>query len=87
MNNQTQSAIVSINANYYRPHPERLPRPWDEMTPSEQAMTIWFTRQMAALGGRDPIARHAIACAIHANGGTIEDDEAKRIWDLFNENR
>jgi len=82
MNNPTQSILLR-NSEYSRPHPERLPRPWDEMTPSEQAMTIWFARQMPWHNGRDPIARHAIGCAIHANGGTITEEEAQRIWNLF----
>lgn len=66
----------------YLPCPEALPRAWSEMTPSEQAMTVWFVKERAVFY-KDKVARHVVACAIDKNGGTITEEEAARLWGLF----
>ena len=65
----------------YLATPDYLPRAWSEMTPSEQAMTIWFMRDRSFC--KDLVARHVIACAIKKNGGTITEKEADDLWALF----
>ena len=73
--------IIAMNYKYL-PCPEALPRAWSEMTPSEQAMTVWFVSGRS-VSYKDPIARHVIACAIEKNGGTIHEEEADTLWNLF----
>lgn len=79
--NEIESRIVALNSGYLS-CPEALPRAWSEMTPSEQAMTIWFVKGRSVFYV-DKIARHVVACAIDKNGGTITASEAARLWGLF----
>jgi hypothetical protein len=79
--NDIEKRIVALNSDYLT-CPETLPRAWSEMTPSEQAMTIWFVKGRSFFYV-DKIARHVVACAIEKNGGTITEEEATRLWGLF----
>ena len=72
---------VSHTASKCLACPEYLPRRWSEMTPSEQAMTLWFIR------GRDyftksAVAWHILACAIEAKGDHLTEQEADDLWAL-----
>ena len=81
--NETERRIVALNLEAL-PCPSNLPRPWSEMTPSEQAMTLWFIRRSDYLS-KMQVARHALAYAIQRNGGSITEAEANDIWSLFTE--
>lgn len=79
--NEIENRIIAMNLEYL-PCPEALPRAWSEMTPSEQAMTVWFVKERSFFY-KDKVARHVVACAIEKNGGTITEEEAARLWGLF----
>ena len=76
-----EAEIVRMNLPYLS-NTQGLPRPWSEMTASEQAMTVFFIGQRDTIT-RTRVARHAIACHINSHDGTIAEDDANRIWALF----
>ena len=65
--------------------PDALPRPWSDMTPSEQAMTIWFARKHFDAKTLEAVARHAVACHSKANGG-YDLETSNNLFGMFYEN-
>lgn len=66
--------------------PDALPRSWGDMTPSEQAMTVWFARKHFDSKTLEAVARHAVACHSKANGG-YDLDTANGIFAMFYDNK
>jgi hypothetical protein len=62
--------------------PESIPRSWADMTPSEQAMTVWFARKHFGAKELEAVARHAVACHSKASGG-YDLDTANGIFAMF----
>lgn len=79
--NYSPEQVTSIASNYL-PCPEHLPRAWSEMTPSEQAMSLWFVNRRD-YHTRTAVAYHILACAGKAKGDHLTEAEADTLWELI----
>lgn len=66
----------------YLAKPNSIPRAWNEMTQSEQAMTMWFARNHFDPKGLEEVARHAVAQTAKREGG-YDLDTSNAIFSMF----
>lgn len=66
----------------FLPCPKSIPRAWDEMTPNEQSMTVWFARTHFNAKDLEEVARHAVAR--HSKlVGNYDLETANNIFSMF----
>lgn len=66
----------------YLDKPKTLPRAWNDMTQSEQAMALWFVRNHFEAKALEEVARHAVAQTAERDGG-YDLDTANSIFTMF----
>lgn len=66
----------------YLGKPDSLPRAWNDMTPSEQAMALWFVRKHLDPKGVEEVARHAVAQTAQREGG-YNLETSNNIFSMF----
>jgi hypothetical protein len=66
----------------YLDKPKTLPRAWNDMTQSEQAMALWFVRNTFEAKALEEVARHAVAQTAKRDGG-YDLHTANAIFDMF----
>ena len=85
MNNNTQNDLsekqVQTIALRNTETPDFLPRPWLEMTPSEQAMTLWFVSRMSYFD-RSKMGWYLIGTNTQAKGRALSEQERDTLWEL-----
>ena len=74
-------AVQSICKDFI-PCPDSIPRPWSEMTQSEQAMTAWYCRRHLGAKDLEAVARHAVASMAQKSGRWSYED-SNQIFALF----
>jgi hypothetical protein len=62
--------------------PDSIPRAWNEMTPNEQTMTIWFANKHFSAKQLEEVARHAVAQTAE-RVGHYDLDTANNIFTMF----
>lgn len=74
-------ALETICGPYLR-KPQTIPRAWNDMTPSEQAMALWFVRKHFDAKALEEVARHAVAQTAEREGG-YDLDTSNNIFSMF----
>jgi len=74
-------ALETICGPYLK-KPQSIPRAWNDMTPSEQAMTLWFSRKYLGAKEMEEVCRHAVAQTAEREGG-YDHETANTIFDMF----
>ncbi len=65
----------------YLQKPKTIPMAWNEMTPSEQAMALWFARNHFDPKQLEEFSRHLVAQTAKKNGG-YDLDTSNNIFDM-----
>lgn len=76
------SKALEKMCNPYLGKPDSIPRTWNEMTPSEQTMTIWFANKHFSAKDLEAVARHAVAQTAE-RVGYYDLDTANNIFSMF----
>lgn len=73
----------------FGPHirkPSSIPMAWNDMTPSEQSMTLWFCKNHLNSFSLDEVARHAVAQTAQRNG-CYDLETSNQIFSMFYDNK
>jgi len=80
-----ESLLITANREAGLTKPASLPKMWNELTPDEQDISIWYLHNVLSYFDKNQVARHIIGIEILANESAgvapvMTKDRADEIW-------